>query len=104
MKPAAINGVIPPPIMQYSPSDNKAESLLHTAQFKGSLWESSGWGSRMIWPSCVVFLSSATGRGDSGLGTPVGSDECEVLAGAFLKPSGSLRPCASSKTEPELFG
>ena len=33
----------------------------------------------------------------------VGREECDVLAGAFLRPRGSFRPCARSKTEPGGF-
>ena len=45
----------------------------------------------MILPSAVFFFPSpGGGRGEGARGMPVGREECEVLAGAFRKPKGSL--------------
>lgn len=103
--PAASTGVMPPPIMQYSPSESRAASRRHVGQLSGSLAESSGCGSKMICSSAVFFLPSpwsllsTSGFMRSGA-SPTGSDECDVLPGALRKPSGSFLWFDKSNTEP----
>lgn len=101
VKPAARTGVIPPPTMQYSPRDNSAQSLCHAGQLSGSLWESSGCGSRMIAPSGVFFLFACEDDVRAiGVAGNEGTEEVEVRAGAFLMPRGSLRLPVSNRTDP----
>ena len=102
-KPAASTGVIPPPTIQYRPSESSAISLLHDGQFKGSFIESSGCGSSIIFPSAVLFFSSTDcpdrrlDKGGFALedrepgGKGEGREETDVLAGALRIPRGSLR-------------
>lgn len=102
--PAASTGVMPPPSMQYSPSESKAASRRHVGQLSGSLAESSGCGSKMICSSAVFFLPSPWSLSTSGFmrsgASPTGSDECDVLPGALRKPSGSFLWFDKSNTEP----
>jgi len=104
VKPAARIGVNPPPIMQKRPRESRAASRRQAGQFNGSLGVSSGWGSRMILPSAVVFFASSGGGGIGAAAgdSPVGIEECDVLAGALRRPRGSLRSLAKSKTDPML--
>jgi hypothetical protein len=88
----------------------KAASRRQMAQFSGSLTESSGCGSRMIFPSFVFFVSGRIGV----LGGVLervrtvpgrygeGRDEDDVLAGACCRPRGSflLATFDSNRTEP----
>lgn len=108
VNPAARIGVIPPPTMQYKPSDMRAESLLHIGQLRGSLCESSGCGSRIIAPSFVNFFPlDALDWRDSrwlctGVGGCEGREEAEVRAGALRRPRGSFRSPVRRRTDPAI--
>jgi hypothetical protein len=57
----------------------------------------------MMTPSAVFFVVSTTCRDelrDIGGGKGEGSDECEVLAGAWRSPRGSFLRLASNRTDP----
>lgn len=85
----------------------RAVSRRQVGQLSGSLTESSGWGSRMISP-LSVFLTVGSAARDverrrgevARLVYPVAREECEVLAGAWCRPRGSLRLLASRRTDP----
>lgn len=62
--------------------------------------ESSGWGSRIIAPSFVVFLLVCCDCRRMERGGCTGNELWDVLAGAFRRPSGSLRFPVRRRTEP----
>lgn len=64
LKPAARTGVMPPPTMQYRPSEINAASRRSCFQFRGSFAESSGCGSNMNLPSFVRLISGCRTRRD----------------------------------------
>lgn len=82
-------------------------SLRHAGQLRGSFKESSGWGSRMIFPLAVFFFPSIE-KAASGLARPggygEGNEDADVRAGAFRRPSGSFRLLGPdmSKIVPEM--
>jgi hypothetical protein len=88
--------------MQYKPKLSSDMSRRHMGQFKGSFAESVGCGSRRIFPSAVRFIWAGAGglEDDREDGYGDGMEEADVLAGWCLRPSGSLRFEARSKTVP----
>lgn len=69
-------------------------SLRHAGQLSGSFKESSGCGSRMIFPLAVFFFASIE-YAESGPARPggygEGNEDADVRAGALRRPSGSFR-------------
>ena len=83
-------------------------SLRHAGQLSGSFIDTSGCGSKMIFPSFVLCRSSTersdSARSSGGLvsgGNGEGNEEADLRAGAFRRPRGSLRLlCDIKRTEP----
>ena len=95
---------MPPPTIQYSPIEIRAASLLHDGQFRGSFFESSGCGSRIIVPSVVFFFPSDNDRRGIGFREAMlgceGKEELDVVAGVLCRPRGLFVSLERRRTEP----